>query len=233
MTATAPDAVPPRPAPAETTAASPAVVAEQQGATAATPVDVPLIKSFALIFRPGDGGLPPEQVASLRALLDDERMHDGRIGHESSKATHLDRAVRAARVQWLFHKDVDPAIYRRLHTLAVVANREQGWNFGFDGIAQYLQATQYGAGGDHYDWHLDWGGGRTQFRKISLVVHLSEPSEFTGGRLQLTWGSHPLECAPPAGSVTVFPSFLLHRVTPVTGGSRVAAVAWMLGQSFH
>ena len=34
------------------------------------------------------------------------------------------------------------------------------------------------------------------------------------------------------GSVIVFPSFIEHRVTPVTKGIRYSLVAWFVGQPF-
>jgi PKHD-type hydroxylase len=193
---------------------------------------VPLINGFAVSFPPGAGGLPPELVTELRTAFDDEKMVEARIGH-GPQERNLDRQIRDAQVQWIPRSAVSPAIYSHLFTLALVTNEEQGWRFELDGIAQFLQATRYDAGGQHYDWHLDWGGGRTQFRKIAAVVHLSEPTEFTGGALQVAWGRRPYETTPVAGTVTVFPAFMMHRVTPVTAGTRSSVVSWMLGPSFR
>ena len=37
----------------------------------------------------------------------------------------------------------------------------------------------------------------------------------------------------PQGSVIVFPSFVWHRVTPVTKGTRYSLVLWTCGQPFR
>ena len=161
-------------------------------------------------------------------------MTQGGVGFKPGANDNRDNRVRTGSVQWVDQKNLDPAILQHLFTLAMVANREQGWSFEVDGIARHLQATRYAdTGKQHYDWHLDWGGGRTQFRKITMVVHLSEPGSFGGGVLQVTNGALPMETTPPAGTVTMFPSFLLHRVTPVTSGVRSAAVSWIMGPSFR
>ena len=37
----------------------------------------------------------------------------------------------------------------------------------------------------------------------------------------------------PRGSIVVFPSFLLHRVKPVTSGVRYSLVVWSSGEPFR
>ncbi|TXS91231.1 Fe2+-dependent dioxygenase [Parahaliea maris] len=62
---------------------------------------------------------------------------------------------------------------------------------------------------------------------VSATLFLSDPSEYDGGELviQTDYGeqAHKL----PAGSMVVYPSSSLHRVTPVTRGVRVAAITWL------
>jgi PKHD-type hydroxylase len=117
--------------------------------------------------------------------------------------------------------------------LAAVANREREWNYTLTGIAPRLQGTCYeGDGRQHYSWHMDWGPGPIRFRKIGVVAHLSDESDFEGGKLQLTNGSTPVNAIQAPGTVTVFSSFVLHRVTRVTAGVRYAVVAWILGPPF-
>ena len=159
-------------------------------------------------------------------------MTQGGIGYV--KGNNFDRTIRSGQVQWIMANEVDPGIYSHLFTLAFVANKERHWNFDIEGMAHALQATRYsGESSEHYDWHMDWGGGRLGFRKISAVAHLSDEESFVGGSLQLTNGSYPVEAYQAPGTVTVFPSFIMHRVTPVTTGCRLAVVAWVLGPSFR
>lgn len=90
-----------------------------------------------------------------------------------------------------------------------------------------------GSGGGHYDWHLDRGGLGIAPRKLSAVIQLSDPNEYEGGDLQLYVGSEPTNIKKQKGLVVVFPSFVLHRVTPVTGGTRRSLVAWLSGPKFR
>jgi len=194
--------------------------------------ELPTTRPIAASFPPGHGGLTREQVAELRSVMNEDRMTQGGIGYV--KGNNFDSRIRSGQVQWIMRNEIDPRIHSHLFTLASVANRERNWNFEIDGLAHALQATRYsGEASEHYDWHMDWGGGKLGFRKISAVAHLSEESDFAGGSLQLTNGSFPIQAAQAAGTVTVFPSFLMHRVTPVTAGCRLAVVAWVLGPSFR
>jgi PKHD-type hydroxylase len=182
-------------------------------------------------FPPSGGGLSPAEVAELRASIDDEQLAQGQVGGVQRYGT--DDRIRTGTVQFISHENVDAAIFSHLFTLACVANKERGWNFSVTGPAPSLQATSYsGAAEEHYDWHMDWGVGRLRNRKISVIAHLSDPAEFDGGILQLTNGSTPVDAVQNAGTVTVFPAFLLHRVTPVTRGRRLGAVSWILGEPF-
>jgi PKHD-type hydroxylase len=67
-------------------------------------------------------------------------------------------------------------------------------------------------------------------RKLTFSVLVSDPASFEGGELAFPIG--PFADAHVAGMLTVFPSFLLHRITPVTSGRRYAVVGLVLGPTF-
>jgi PKHD-type hydroxylase len=183
-------------------------------------------------FPPDHGGLSRDEVTRILAVMDDEKLRQGRISNKDGK--NVNSGIRSGRVQWINYKEVGESIFSHLYTLACVANTERNWNFELQGIAKAMQAVRYWADGkEHYDWHIDWGGGNNKHRKLTVVAHLSDEEEFTGGRLQLTNNSSPLSANQAAGTVTVFPTFLLHRVTPVTSGCRSAAVCWILGPAWR
>ncbi|HMC38603.1 MAG TPA: 2OG-Fe(II) oxygenase [Acidimicrobiales bacterium] len=190
-----------------------------------------MIGRLAVSFPPGAGGLSRSEVEAVLSAIDEQKMSQGRIGAQEGR--NLVTAVRSGAVQWLAAKDVGEAVFSHLYTLAIVANRERRWDFKLEGVTPNLQATRYSSdGGQHYSWHMDWGLGPTRSRKIGLVAHLSEPGDFDGGRLQLTAGSRPVDARQERGTVTVFPAFVMHRVTPVTRGVRLGAVLWAVGPSF-
>ena len=92
-----------------------------------------------------------------------------------------------------------------------------------------IQYTQYNKG-DYYDWHTDIGRGDASNRKISLSILLND--DYEGGDLAFfLTGEQSLK--PDAGQAIAFPSFLPHRVTPLTKGIRWSLVCWITGDPFR
>ncbi|HEX6860946.1 MAG TPA: Fe2+-dependent dioxygenase [Caulobacteraceae bacterium] len=86
--------------------------------------------------------------------------------------------------------------------------------------------SRYG-GGDAYGFHVDdavMSGIRTD---LSFTLFLSDPDTYEGGALLLDGLDGEREVRLPAGSLALYPSGPLHRVTPVTSGQRLAAVGWI------
>jgi PKHD-type hydroxylase len=95
-----------------------------------------------------------------------------------------------------------------------------------------LQILEYGKG-CFYDWHLDIGNEKFSTRKISMVLLLSKPEDFEGGKLEFrtTVDSFFPELA--QGSAVLFPPYLLHRLNEVTQGVRYVMVTWAHGNAFR
>lgn len=103
--------------------------------------------------------------------------------------------------------------------------------FDFDiskGIRE-IQIVRY-ATGDHYKWHIDLGKDQTSTRKLAITIQLTPASEYKGGQLEL---AHRPKIPQDVGSVIIFPSYMMHRVTPVTEGVRWSLVAWVHGKPFR
>lgn len=81
-----------------------------------------------------------------------------------------------------------------------------------------------------FDWHIDLGVGLYATRKISLVTFLTPPEDYEGGELCFMDRGEPLKL--PQGTTVLFPSYLLHKVGPVTKGNRFTLVSWVHGPSF-
>ena len=71
--------------------------------------------------------------------------------------------------------------------------------------------------------------GAASKRKLSLTVQLSSSDAYSGGDLQIKFGKDVDILPRSRGSVTIFPSYVLHRVEPVTRGTRFALVLWFTG----
>jgi len=136
-------------------------------------------------------------------------------------------------VQFLFPNEITSWIFARL---AGVINGMNEVFFGFDltSMEQGIQFTRYSAPGEHYEWHIDRGVNYGT-RKLSLTLQLSEPDDYEGGDLQLWFGGGDDEIITASrdrGVMTLFPSYVMHRVKPVTKGVRYSLVCWVSGPSF-
>lgn len=140
--------------------------------------------------------------------------------------------VRVTRTAWLSLTPESKWIYDRLQRVARTLN-DRVYQFELSGFSEHLQYTVYhGSESGHYDWHVDQGPLRTR-RKLSLSVQLSDPAGYEGCDLQF-YGGNQIETAPrERGTVIAFPSYVLHRVTPCTKGTRKAIVAWTTGPQFR
>ena len=138
-------------------------------------------------------------------------------------------------------------VFRIIQNYVNIANKSAGWNFDWD-YCEDFQFTKYKKN-QHYGWHCDSAGvyinevnknynGKT--RKLSVIVSLSDPKDYKGGRLEFQFReghkdfTKKIVCEDilPKGSILVFPSFIYHRVTPVTQGTRYSLVNWILGAPF-
>lgn len=140
--------------------------------------------------------------------------------------------VRITRLAWIEHNAQTEQIYTRLAGIVQHLNTHF-YRFALTGMENLQYAIYDADGGGHYDWHIDFGHTNHKPRKISLSVQLSDPAEYEGCDLQFRIDSK-IETAPRTrGSVIAFPSFFLHRVTPVTAGVRKSLVLWATGPEFR
>lgn len=114
-----------------------------------------------------------------------------------------------------------------------VANQNAGWSYDLTG----QEDTQFGryksSDNGHYDWHMDsFPPENGSQRKLSCVILLNDPAEFEGGELLLENTNEEKNLLTKQGDIIVFPSFIKHKVTPVTKGVRYTAVTWAVGPSF-
>lgn len=93
-------------------------------------------------------------------------------------------------------------------------------------IFEAIQIVRYGPGDHFQTWHSDAGADRYYERQVSLSVELSEPADHEGGVLEIAPSTVGAARTLPRGGARLFPSRLIHRVTPVTRGERWALVAW-------
>jgi len=101
-------------------------------------------------------------------------------------------------------------------------------NFNSD-LFENIQFGRYDARDKgHYNWHSDVGvKGSLAKRRLSAVVMLSDSSSFTGGVFQIQTTAKTTDLHTQRGSLIVFPSYVLHRVTEVLTGTRYSLACWI------
>jgi Rps23 Pro-64 3,4-dihydroxylase Tpa1-like proline 4-hydroxylase len=92
-----------------------------------------------------------------------------------------------------------------------------------------LNLLKYDPGGQ-YDTHIDLGQWPpSSLRKISFTLLLND--SYGGGKLRVDILPELSENYPEIGDMIIFPSYLTHRVEPVTAGVRWALVGWIISDN--
>ena len=188
----------------------------------------PSIAIPVIPFATWTGGFTNEEINKIINIGDRLALNDAVVGD----ALQLQPTIRDSKTGWISLTPETKFLYDQLGHIARQLN---GQFFDFDiwGFAEDLQYTIYDSSNAHYTWHVDHGGNvGISPRKLSLVLQLSDPSEYEGGDLELLTDSEPLKVDKQKGLVTAFPSYVLHRVTPVTRGIRKTIVVWLTGPRF-
>lgn len=143
----------------------------------------------------------------------------------------LRTSLRRSLVYWIPKIQSYSWLYNRVNEMVNAANKEY-YDFEIMGIDEKIQFTEYSADDKGcYGWHTDEEG---TSRKLSVSIQLSDPSDYDGGKLQFgTRDDNIMEANNALGSMTVFPSYKRHQVTPVTRGTRFALVVWITGPPFR
>jgi len=175
--------------------------------------------------------------------------------HQKIEGIHFGHTPehRDSQISWIYDPKVSDPIAANMRQ----ANIEAGWQYELQ-IPEAVQYSRYQNEG-HYNWHIDGNSDNHAarkylpevphpiplnltplpqlqglVRKLSATVNLSHPTEYEGGELQIRCYDqlHIFNDA-PRGSMAIFPSFLEHRITPITSGERHSAVMWYNGKPFH
>lgn len=184
-------------------------------------------------FTTWENAFSEEELTKLVALLDELPTGKATIGGYSPEEDY--KETRESKVAWLDFNDSSSWVYDRL---AWVARQLNGQFYKFDlyGFSEHMQYTIYnGEDEGHYTWHLDLGvssNSGSPPRKLSMVLQLSDPEDYEGGSLEIYSSAQPTQVEKKRGLVAMFPSYMLHRVTPVTKGIRKTLVVWITGPAF-
>lgn len=134
----------------------------------------------------------------------------------------------AAEVSWLPTDEAPEWLMERVSEL--MGDAASQFEFDVSAPLEDLKLIRY-ARNNRVAWHVDCAGGATATRKLTMTTLLSVPSAFEGGAL--TVAGYPGELHRDIGDVVIFPSFLAHKVTTITRGTRHTLIAWAHGTPFR
>lgn len=139
--------------------------------------------------------------------------------------------VRTSETSWIYPTDDAKWIFNKISYIITSLNNEY-FKFDLFGLIEGFQFTKYIEPGGKYAKHVDSAFGIAP-RKLSLTLQLSDPKDYVGGDLKLHYQAKALTMRKDRGFISVFPSYTLHEVTPVTKGTRYSLVCWVSGPPFR
>jgi PKHD-type hydroxylase len=155
----------------------------------------------------------------------------------SDKQSAEDIGGRVSNVMFHERNQETAWIFDRLNFVIQAVN-EKFYNFDLNGYYKFQYTTYDAERNGHYDWHIDSCMGKIhtddiEHRKLSLTLLLND--KFDGGEFELNVGKEqfPEIVSLKKGRIVFFPSFMIHRVAPVTSGTRRSLVVWVLGPKFR
>lgn len=193
----------------------------------------PWTKVNKIPFAYWENFLTPEDMHNILTHPNWGYLQDGQVGGYNDSGAVMTE-TRRSKISWYAPDDKTRGVYEKIELTIREVNRQF---FNFDLTAMY-EPAQLGFYSEkdqgHYTWHIDAGAGPVMPpRKLTMVLQLNDPSEFSGGELQIMYDRiDPVSLELKRGRAWFFPSYMLHRVTPVTRGERKSLVLWIGGPEF-
>ena len=194
-----------------------------------------------------DNVIPKEECDKIINLYPDKwvdaKVHTDRIERSRDFDRDIGHDINTRNSQVIFFSD--KWVFELAYSFIKSANEQAGWEYDIESM-ENLQLTRYETEG-FYGWHSD--GPSDNFgkydrpkddllngliRKLSITILLND--DYEGGEFQFKFAKNKMKKITPniksTGSVIVFPSYQLHRVKPITKGTRYSLVVWSLGPPF-
>ena len=177
----------------------------------------------------------PEDLSKLESVVVQYDLEKAKVGGSFSTYSELRKSdirffrrddIEHFNIEWLFSK-IDYYLNQ--------INRKY-YEYDIHTITSFQYTTYDASYEGHYDWHMDTiiaQNDRTIHRKLSMSIFLNE--DYEGGEFLLCTGNQEKNVysfKESSGSAIIFPSFMTHRVKPVTKGIRKSLVVWFEGPNW-
>lgn len=177
--------------------------------------------------------LSDQEINRILTAPEWDSLENAVVGGQDDK-TVLNNDIRTSEVAWMRKNAWNEPLWERLSTVVAEVNRRY-FHFDLSGFYEPFQLGMYREENQgHYSWHTDMAMSDNNVpRKLSMSLLLSDPSEFEGGNLEIKGiNDEPMNLELRKGRAWFFPSWVLHRVSPVTRGVRKSLVVWVGGPPF-
>ena len=168
--------------------------------------------------------LTAEQVREARGILDGAEWVDGKVtaGHQSARTKHNQQV-----------REDSPAARQLGEMILAALERSPRFVSAALPLKVFPPLFNRYAGGQSFGLHVDnavrmiRGTPHRVRTDLSATLFLAEPTEYEGGDLVIedTYGAHAVKL--PAGHLVLYPASSLHKVNPVTRGTRIASFFWI------
>ena len=182
--------------------------------------------------------LSNEECDKIIKSLDTEDLTEGELVGDYEGGTINENVRKTLNKDIIFDRINKPfddkVLFNKIESALKIANI-QYFNYDVEGLDK-LRFLKYGIGG-RYEWHTDYGRHECSMRKLTGIIQLSDSNDYEGGDFEFgltdTEGSGLLKGNRTKGCLLVFPSFLSHRVAPLTKGKRYSIITWLEGNTFR
>lgn len=163
----------------------------------------------------------PDECAEIRKVLESNVF-------KQAVDYPADRSVKTSDVSLIKFGDAKHVL-EKFHNYCLNINQKM---FGFDlfqlNDLDLMNYNTYKVGGE-YSWHRDGEKNEPFDLKLTAILDLS-PGQYTGGEFSLFLDSPcVIDQFKGTGSMIIFPSWIVHKVSPVTSGERVSLAHFLSG----
>jgi PKHD-type hydroxylase len=175
-----------------------------------------------------------DKVFEQATNLSPAKIYEGNISgreYDNIEKPNMRRSETQLFTSIVEYKDIFLPVIELIHSV----NKE---HYGFNLVQpELMQYTQYGAHNQgmftpHRD-DINYDITASHTRKLSISIQLSDENSYEGGDLVFPENDElDSKLLRGKGTAIVFPSYVVHGVSPVTSGVRHSLVSWFIGAPF-
>ena len=168
------------------------------------------------------GCLTDREFKIVKKEIDAVKHKSVQAGIYGKEGTRIDKKVRNSLLYFL-DSSISFQTFSTVHSIFIEKYLDTSYKFLNIPSVQYASYRE----NNHFEWHQDLitqkGG---LFRYFTMSINLSEPSNYSGGELEVSLNGKSVFLEKKPGSYICFPSFVYHKAHPVISGHRESLVVW-------